>query len=599
MRTEYRNQVMRARINRRRALAGAGSAAAGLAAFSTIGCGGGDDPGVAGDKGSGLISPRTDTTRQAKQGGVLQAQQSAEIVSLDSLIAPNESTSATMTGYVYGRLIKFKSGIIQAATGEIESDLAESWEISGDKLQITFKLRPGVKLDSRAPTNGREVDSGDVLFTANKVKELSTFRGQLFYDASPLAPIASMSAPDRRTVVVKLQTPDSLIMALLANSRNLSIQPREADGGFDARTTARGWGPWRVKELRPSLGIEYERNPDYYQKGLPYFDGVASPFISEYATILSQFRAGNIWAGAPIRGEDILTTKRDLPSLLLHQGEFSRSSTRHKIGVLDSPLKDERVRQGIIRVLDKDLIIDTLQNVKGFRDAGIPIQTRWHSSMPAGWDGTWLDPQSKEFGPNGAVYQYDLAEAKKLFSAAGFADGFTIDVYWSTDRYGAAHIRHAETLVGELENGGIKVNRHPETSATYTSLITRGGAKFAGIGVQASSAQGDPQEYIRGHFHSQGSFGIDQPPFSPEPDVDKMIDDMRFEFDQEKLSAMMKEFQRLMAKRQRLFLEPGSVPGLSLTWPWVGNAGVYRGFDQFGVGTEVTPHLWYDQSKRA
>src|SRR3546814_17899402 len=44
-------------------------------------------------------------------------------------------------------------------------DLAESWEISPDKLQITFKLRPGPKWDARPPTNGRAVDASDVAYS--------------------------------------------------------------------------------------------------------------------------------------------------------------------------------------------------------------------------------------------------------------------------------------------------------------------------------------------------------------------------------------------------------------------------------------------------
>src|SRR5690606_16409696 len=62
---------------------------------------------------------------------------------------------------VYNRLVEFKPG-----TTEIEPGLAESWEISDDGLQYTFKLRPGVKFQTTSfftPT--RELNADDVLFS--------------------------------------------------------------------------------------------------------------------------------------------------------------------------------------------------------------------------------------------------------------------------------------------------------------------------------------------------------------------------------------------------------------------------------------------------
>src|SRR6476620_941918 len=76
MQANYWSKVLAGRVSRRRALittGGAGLSAAFLAACGGGNSGGSSDSGAAsgaqGDK-SGLVSPLTDTTKQAKKGGV-------------------------------------------------------------------------------------------------------------------------------------------------------------------------------------------------------------------------------------------------------------------------------------------------------------------------------------------------------------------------------------------------------------------------------------------------------------------------------------------------------------------------------------------------
>ena len=65
--------------------------------------------------------------------------------------------------------------------------------------------------------------------------------------------------------------------------------------------------------------------------------------------------------------------------------------------------------------------IDALYNVSRFKADGLPVETAWHTCLNQSFRGFWLDPKSKEFGPNAKYFQHDLAEAKKLLSAAGYA----------------------------------------------------------------------------------------------------------------------------------------------------------------------------------
>jgi ABC-type transport system substrate-binding protein len=141
---------------------------------------------------------------------------------------------------------------------EIEGDLAESFELSNDRMQVTLKLRSGMHWD--LPSK-REIDSQDFLFSWNKFTKVSAYRSFMSREASPDGPIESVSAPDAKTVVIKLASPDPAIMTLLASNNMFIVMPRESDGGFDPKTEIRGYGPWLFDSYQPSLGLAFKRTP--------------------------------------------------------------------------------------------------------------------------------------------------------------------------------------------------------------------------------------------------------------------------------------------------------------------------------------------------
>jgi len=549
----------------------------------------------------GASSQLQDTSASAKPGGIYQWFSAAEIDSLDALPAPSVNTARTASGYVYSRLLKFKPGVLAPPLGEIEGDLAESWEIAPDGLQVTLKLRPEAKFDPRAPTNGRAVDAQDVLFSWKKFSETSSFRGDLFNGASAASPILSMSAPDARTVVVKLAFPDALTLPLLASAGHLYIQPKEADGGFDPKQDARGSGPWLIESLRRSVGVEFKKNPNWYRKDRPFFDGVSMPIVPEYAQQLAQFRAGNIWQGA-VRQEDILSTRKDHPSLIMYSaGTFSQGPNRIIFGVerADSPFRDERVRRAYSLAMDRDLIIDTFADVSSFEKAGVKKGVRWNTAIPAGWDGAWLDPRGSDFGPNGKNYEYNVAEAKKLLTAAGHPNGFEYDLHYSVNGFSPTYVRQAEIMAGNIEQAGMRAKLLPEDHQTlFLPKRMRDRGLFTGVSIIASSAAVDSLAMISAYYHSTGGMSTHQPPFEPDPETDRMIEAMRREFDMTKRFKMTQDFQRSMAGKLRLLLWPGDATTFTLAWPWVGNAGVFNAYGTYGAPAESLIHQWFDQSKK-
>ncbi len=604
------NYWLRRRLGRRTALKGAVIAGAGLAGAAAFGCGGNESNQSTGstepvDK-SGLLARPVNTTDKAVPGSVYQSYTGSDLTHFDSLAA-TDFQSATYSIYSYSMLVKYKVGSSdKRADGSVEGDAAVSWEIPGDGTQVVFKIRPDMKFDPRAPTNGRALTANDVVKSWEKYSQKSNARSDMNNAINNQAPIKSFEAPDDKTVVVKLAFPYAPILQMMAFSRYVMVQPfPEADGAFDPRRDVRGSGAWMLTKYTPSGGFEYRKNPNWYEKTRPYLDGIDIPIVPEYATQLAQFKAGNIWSGV-VRQEDILRTKGDHPSLELRQSStFSRTPGAIMYFGYNpgSPFLDERVRKAASMLMDRQLYVETVNNVKNFTDAGLTVPTRWHSHIASGEEAAWLDPQGKELGGN---FQYDPAEARKLLTAAGAKIPIEADMTWfASGQYGATWPKYNELWKGMLEQDGLfrlKANVVdyqtvwlPQYLYGYSAGNKPG---FNGVTLSLTTTFPDVDAYVFAMDHSKGQY-IRRPESMYDARMDEILEKERREFDFKKRMDLVKEYQRYAASKMYDFPVSGQALGFALNWPWVGNAGVYNAWAQDAAAQTSTTYLWYDKSKRA
>ncbi|HEX5141330.1 MAG TPA: ABC transporter substrate-binding protein, partial [Dehalococcoidia bacterium] len=223
----YWTKVLNVRIRRRRAIF-AGSAAVVGSAFLAA-CGGSDSSDSTGSgngRDGGLVSEPVDTTSKAVKGGVLTLE-GGEPNSFDFTAgsgAPNYGVHA------YSRLVKYETfKYPDPAVAKAAPDAALSWEVSPDGLTYTYKLRQGMKFDPRPPTNGREMTTDDVTFSWNRFATKSSFRSTMVNSIDPEAPVVSVTAPDKSTVVAKLAFPFGPFNIYFGYYRYGQIMPVESD----------------------------------------------------------------------------------------------------------------------------------------------------------------------------------------------------------------------------------------------------------------------------------------------------------------------------------------------------------------------------------
>jgi ABC-type transport system substrate-binding protein len=564
------------------------------AALSLAGCGGGDDGGGSGEPESALLARVEDTSSKAVSGGTYQSFEPNDIQGMDPFGA-SSARAQFVSYFVYPRMVKTKTSFNGTRSEDKEGDLAESWEFSGDGLTLTFKLRPGLTWDRRAPTNGRAVDANDVVFSSDRFLRLSPNANNFFNSKSEAAPIVSVQAADARTVVMKLKFPYVPLIATLSRALNIQIMPRESDGGFDPKSDARGAGPWTVSNYQASSIIEFRRNPEWYVKGRPFLEGWSAPIVPEYATQLAQFRAGNIWGGV-VRQEDVLAVKQDIPQLNMFKGDYGIGTPSIFFG-FQGPFKDARIRQALSMAIDRQLLAETQSDSAKFQAAGLPSTIRLNNFIGAGWEGYWLEPDGKDMGDAAKYFKLDLAEARKLLNAAGVSGKLSTKLSYPHNGYGAVYQQAVQLLHGIIQESGLFDARlNPlDYQSDYIPNVHFGGSAIGawdGIAVTPAAQGDDAGHQLLAQYHSGGN--ASRQPKGEDPKLDQMIDAQIREADVDKRIELIKDIQRYMATTMIAIPFHYQAAGFGLTWPWVGNAGAVRGGNV--PPTESLPYLWYDKA---
>ena len=290
-------------------------------------------------------------------------------------------------------------------------DLAHSWEISEDGKTYTFFLRKGVEFH-----DGAELTSEDVKATFDRIRKppqgISIPRSVLFRAVSEIV------APDKYTVQFKLgdPRPASFMMAAIASGWNGIVRKKTLeDNGYNLRKVLDipGTGPFRsVKYVENETRI-MEKNPKYWNKGLPYLDGVQFFSLIPFSTELgSAILSNRVDYGRIV---DPVTARKAKATPGMSTTAFNQSVIQGTwVNSKKKPFDDPRVRRALHLAFDRPVLVDVVKDVA-------PMQI-----------GGFLYPFSDFATPKAELvkrvgYQEDptasLKEARALLAAAGHADG--------------------------------------------------------------------------------------------------------------------------------------------------------------------------------
>jgi len=510
------------------------------------------------------------------------------------IVRTSEGSSA------YSHLITEKTFVGEEKAIEYVGELAESYELADGGTKLIVKLRPNGKFDPRPPTNGRIVDSDDVLFSWNKYISLSPYAAQLYNTVAPSAPVTSVDKIDAQTVRFNLAFPWSPLLPTLSWGQ-LIIEPREADGGFNPKNETRGSGAWYLKEWNLSQSYVWRRNPTFYDSTYPLLDGYDTPIIIEPAARLAQFRAKQIWDITP-NPSDVVQIANELQDAGLYLAP-NKSTTIRMLSFgnrTGSPWRDERLRQATAYSIDRDAYSYTQSGADIYEKAGIPFPVSLGSSvMTDAWGDFYLDPRGKEIGDGAKYFTRNIPEAKKLMSAGGFPDGMD-QIFHSYPNGGG--VTTDGTILGDmLSEIGVrtKIEMHDFNSDYMPNILVAGTnnkGNYDGIAIiYSAGSNGDCFNFAYQNWHSKGAYTASRRWDATQDKLDALYEQAFREFDHDKQKQIAWQIQRETASYQGAVQYMYASQPFTLAWNWVKNFRAHKTSVGMPLSAGVE-RVWIDES---
>jgi peptide/nickel transport system substrate-binding protein len=389
--------------------------------------------------------------------------------------------------------LTFKGLTIVNGFGEIKPELAESWEVSADKLRIIFTLREGLKW-----SDGEPLTTEDVVFTYEQI----VFNEKIPTDIKDMLKIGQSKAfpkvrkLDERRVEFTLPEPFApFFFANAGPSDGVAILPKHVLEKTITSKDSKGnilflstWGtdtdpakivvngPYKIAKYIPGERVIFQRNPYYWRKDAqgnpqPYVERYIWKIVENSDTGLLQFRSGGTDAvGVAPTNYSLLKREEKRGNYTIYNGgpefgtryiTFNLNKGKRNGKPLVNPIKSRwfntvEFRQAVAYGIDRQKMINNLYRGLGeFQNSPIDVQSPYYLSPEKGLK----------------VYDYNPEKSKQLLQKAGFKYNSKEELF-------------------DAEGNRVRFNLLTQTgSATVEAIISQIQQDLAKIGMQVDLQQ--------------------------------------------------------------------------------------------------------------
>lgn len=405
--------------------------------------------------------------------------------------------------------------IVPGSAGEVEVALAESYEVSDDGLEYTFKLREGVSFHDGTPLKAEAV-----LFSLNRIAPINEAEGEnagfLYTDYAN-----GVDAIDDMTVKVTFSAPFPFARQLIATNPWKILNPNAWDAKVAGTTnTACGIGPLKLESFLEGEETVLVANESYY--GEPSNESkVIVRYFANSSTMALALRNGEIDVAWKSLSPADTRALEDVDGITVE----SSGGTEIRYIVYNSqtePYDNPDVRLALAKLINREQLADLAwQGIK------VPL----YSMVPPGFLGHKPTYEGTE----------QVAEGLRLLASAGYTrdNPLVLDLWYSPTHYGDTESDVAAVIKQQWESSGVvEVSLQFLEWAAYRDAGRAGELPVSLLGWYPDYL--DPDNYTNVFAHSPASWSGSR---YNNPDMDALLDAQAAELDEAARTAILEQIQ--------------------------------------------------------
>jgi len=478
--------------------------------------------GCGGDKKETAAAPaEANTTAAVTEAAKTEAETTAAVQTEaggeKNLVMPSASCVANLNplleGYKEAAMLNpIYDPLYVIDVNETRYYLADSYEVSEDGMQITVKLKEGLKWH-----DGEAITADDMIFTMDVCSDTNNGAGGTNIVILNDQPVKYEKVDDL-TVKVTLPMASASYADLLGG---LTLIPEHVFEGNpsvvsagEANMKGIGSGPYKVTEFKQDEYLLLEKYEDYYM-GVPSIDKVTFRIISDLS-------AQEV---ALMNGEVNFMELANAPAVAKYEADPNFTVVKYPEGRVNylavnkfcETVQDPKVVEAVFAALNRDEIIAGAYG-DGMAESANSIFSNVNTFYDSSVEG----------------YTQDVEKAKQLVKETGL-DSKTLTLYFNSER---VYMKEsAQIIQQQLKNVGINLEVIPLESAGFFEKVfgTDGDYEFY---LNGYGAVGDPDQVVAGMY--DGTWGVN---LAVSDEVSQLWKDARTVYTPEERAAIYKQIQ--------------------------------------------------------